>query len=146
ALATRRHAIPPGCHPRRIPMHQTHIFSRRLSSEWLRAVGGAQSQSTSHRPEPPVPVEKDRAEAAYGHSLELRTLIEGLKAERTLQGLSLGEVARMTEVARSALSRLESGEYCNPTLHTLFRYAHALGCRIELSTRPLSDESGADTP
>jgi transcriptional regulator with XRE-family HTH domain len=93
-------------------------------------------------------VRKDRPQLTddYDHSVELRTLIDRLKSERTLQGLSLGEVARMTEVARSALSRLESGEYCNPTLHTLFRYAHALGCRIELSARSLSvqDETGTD--
>jgi transcriptional regulator with XRE-family HTH domain len=91
-------------------------------------------------------VRKDRLRLTddYDHSFELRALIDRLKSERAHKGLSLGEVARMTEVARSALSRLESGEYRNPTLHTLFRYAHALGCHIELSARPLSDKAEAE--
>jgi len=68
-------------------------------------------------------------------------LIDRLKRERTIKGMSLGAIARQTQQARSALSRLESGEYTNPTLHTLFRYAHALGWHIELVARPLSDEA-----
>jgi DNA-binding XRE family transcriptional regulator len=82
----------------------------------------------------------------YDHSRELRNLIERLKRQRIRQGVSLGELARSSEQARSALSRLENGRYANPTLNTLYRYARALGWDIRLSTHPLGEDgSQADT-
>jgi DNA-binding XRE family transcriptional regulator len=72
------------------------------------------------------------------HSVGLRALLAGLKRERLRRGLSLSDVARMTDQARSAISRLESGRYSNPTLDTVFRYASALGVKITLSAERLT--------
>jgi transcriptional regulator with XRE-family HTH domain len=80
----------------------------------------------------------------YDHSSELQNLIGRLKRERIRKGLSLGDVARMTDQARSALSRLESGEYSNPTFHTVYRYARALGWHVKLSARRFSRQADAD--
>jgi transcriptional regulator with XRE-family HTH domain len=79
------------------------------------------------------------------HSLELRVLIALLKRERIRQGLSLRDVARVTDQARSAISRLENGQYPNPTLDTVYRYALALGMHITLTAEPRLTESIADS-
>jgi transcriptional regulator with XRE-family HTH domain len=79
------------------------------------------------------------------HGSELRSLIARLKRERIRKELSLGDIARLTRVARSAISRLESGEYVNPTLHTVYRYARALGWHIRLSAEPVAaDDQSQD--
>jgi DNA-binding XRE family transcriptional regulator len=63
---------------------------------------------------------------------EFAILNEFLKA-RAVAGLSQTEVARRIGTTQSAIARLES---CNskhsPSLTTLRKYAHALGCRLEL--------------
>jgi DNA-binding XRE family transcriptional regulator len=122
-------------------------FSRdRYSQEWLKAMQGIQNEPPSERTGPlrrtaPAPDENLRE---YDHSLELQALIDQLKGERKARGLSLGDVARMTELARSALSRLENGRYRNPTLHTLYRYARALGWDIKFAPQPLADLGSPD--
>jgi hypothetical protein len=80
---------------------------------------------------------------SFMHSAELRSLICQLKHERIRLRLSLGQVARATDQARSALSRLENGHSPNPTFNTLYRYALALRMRISLTAEPLPDKSGA---
>jgi transcriptional regulator with XRE-family HTH domain len=76
----------------------------------------------------------------FVHSSELQSLVARLKSERIRRGLSLGDVARATELASSALSRLENGRYPNPTFNTVYRYAQALGTNIKLSLElPLED-------
>jgi transcriptional regulator with XRE-family HTH domain len=77
---------------------------------------------------------------AYDHSRELQKLIHRLKRQRISRGLSLGELAKATDQARSALSRLESGQYCNPTFNTVYRYARALGWDIKLTIHPLGNK------
>lgn len=63
---------------------------------------------------------------------EFAILDEFLKA-RAVAGISQTEVARRIGTTQSAIARLES---CNskhsPSLATLRKYAHALGCRLEL--------------
>ena len=63
---------------------------------------------------------------------EFAILDEFLKA-RAAAGVSQTEVARRIGTTQSAIARLES---CNskhsPSLATLRKYAHALGCRLEL--------------
>ncbi|MFJ7619618.1 helix-turn-helix domain-containing protein [Rhodococcus erythropolis] len=49
-----------------------------------------------------------------------------LKRERTRAGLSLSEVARRADIAKSTLSQLESG-LGNPSLETLWALGNALG-------------------
>jgi len=113
----------------------------RLPPEWLKAI----SEAKRH----PIPEmhplalnsgSRDDPLESYDHESELRSLIGRLKRERIRKGLSLGDISRLTQQARSAISRLESGEYVNPTLHTVYRYARALGWHVKLSAEPVGDD------
>lgn len=64
---------------------------------------------------------------------QLQELLEQLKAAREEIGLSLSDLARLTGMDRSALSKLETGQRANPTVETLVRYAEAVGKRLVLS-------------
>jgi DNA-binding XRE family transcriptional regulator len=116
--------------------------SRRLPPEWRDAIREAEK-----RPMPkPLSIgesddpTQDDSPGPFVHSSELRTLVGRLKRERISRGLTLGDIAKLTQQARSAISRLENGRYSNPTLNTLYRYAQALGWHITLSVQPLTDE------
>jgi DNA-binding phage protein len=63
----------------------------------------------------------------------LRSVMADLKEARKAQGLTLAEVSRRSGLASSVLCRLESGRQWNPTLHTLARYAKAVGKRLSLT-------------
>ena len=110
----------------------------RLPSSWQAAIQ-AQELHTST-----VPMEQRKKcgrqvlhdSEAHLHSSELHTLIARLKRERIRRGLSLRDVAQVTDQARSAISRLENGQYPNPTLDTVYRYAFAIGMRITLTAEP----------
>jgi ribosome-binding protein aMBF1 (putative translation factor) len=65
-----------------------------------------------------------------GAYLELRQLMHKLKAARERLGLSLADVAERTGTDKAALSRLETGKQINPTIDTLWRYAHAVGVEL----------------
>ena len=59
-------------------------------------------------------------------------LDEFLKA-RCAAGITQAEVAERIGTTQSAIARLESGSgKHSPSLATLQKYAHALGCRLEL--------------
>ena len=58
--------------------------------------------------------------------------IGGLRQRREQAGLSLGDVAERSGIDKASLSRLENGWYPNPTVHTLTRYARAIGKRLVL--------------
>jgi transcriptional regulator with XRE-family HTH domain len=63
---------------------------------------------------------------------EFRFLDEFLKA-RTAAGVTQAEVAERIGTTQSAVARLESGRgKHSPSIATLEKYAHALGCRLEL--------------
>jgi hypothetical protein len=118
----------------------------RLPGEWITAIKAAQQPTV---PEPYVSVARvrrreDAPSETFEHALELRSLIGGLKRERIRKGLTLSDVSRLSQQARSALSRLESGEYANPTLNTLYRYARALGWHIKFCAEPIADAAGMD--
>jgi hypothetical protein len=117
----------------------------RLPPEWLNAIREAQEEKTPEHVAADKPHGRERINhlESYEHVSELRALISRLKRERIGKGLSLGAVSRLTQQARSALSRLESGEYSNPTLNTLYRYARALGWHIRFSAEPIDE---ATTP
>jgi DNA-binding XRE family transcriptional regulator len=68
---------------------------------------------------------------------QLDELLRQLKAARQEKGLSLSDVAELTGMDRSALSKLETGRRSNPTVETIVRYADALGKRLSVS---LTDE------
>jgi hypothetical protein len=60
----------------------------------------------------------------------LRETFRLLKTERQAQGITLRELEGRTGIGRGALSRLENDPDPNPTVHTLQRYAAALGKQI----------------
>lgn len=63
---------------------------------------------------------------------EFRFLDEFLKA-RAAAGVTQAEVAERIGTTQSAVARLESGGgKHSPSIATLQKYAHALGCRLEL--------------
>jgi transcriptional regulator with XRE-family HTH domain len=63
---------------------------------------------------------------------EFRLLDEFLKA-RAAAGITQAEVAERIGTTQSAIARLESGKgKHSPSLATLQKYAHALGCRLEV--------------
>ena len=63
---------------------------------------------------------------------EFQFLDEFLKA-RTAAGVTQAEVAERIGTTQSAVARLESGRgKHSPSIATLEKYAHALGCRLEL--------------
>jgi transcriptional regulator with XRE-family HTH domain len=73
-----------------------------------------------------VKVEYDRLDE------EFALFDEFLKA-RTAAGITQAEVAKRIGTTQSAVARLESGKgKHSPSLATLQKYAHALGCRLEL--------------
>jgi len=63
---------------------------------------------------------------------EFQFLDEFLKA-RAAAGVTQAEVAERIGTTQSAVARLESGGgKHSPSIATLRKYAHALGCRLEL--------------
>jgi len=63
---------------------------------------------------------------------EFALLDEFLKA-RTSAHITQAEIAKRIGTTQSAVARLESGKgKHSPSLATLQKYAHALGCRLEL--------------
>jgi len=63
---------------------------------------------------------------------EFAFLDEFLRA-RAAAGITQAEVAERIGTTQSAIARLESGSgKHSPSLATLQKYAHALGCRLEL--------------
>ncbi len=71
---------------------------------------------------------------------QLDELLRQLKAARQKQGLSLADLAGLTGMDRSALSKLETGRRSNPTMETLVRYADAVGKRLDLKQANLQAE------
>ena len=75
---------------------------------------------------PDVKVEYDRLDEEFAF------LDEFLKA-RAAAGISQAQIAERMGTTQSAVARLESGRgKHSPSLATLRKYAHALGCRIDL--------------
>lgn len=70
-----------------------------------------------------------------GEYVDLLAMLAALKRHREAKGLSLADVAERCGMDRSAVSRLENGVYLNPTLHTLYRYAAAIGAEIAFTVR-----------
>ncbi len=73
---------------------------------------------------------------------EFQFLDEFLKA-RAAAGVTQAEVAERIGTTQSAVARLESGRgKHSPSLATLQKYAHALGCRLELRLVTESQKEG----
>jgi len=68
-----------------------------------------------------------------GAYFAVKLLIHELKTARQTAGLTLAAVSKLTGMDQASLSRLENGRQPNPTVDTLWRYAHAVGSRLVLS-------------
>src|SRR6266404_2407737 len=60
------------------------------------------------------------------------SLVARFKAARESQGLTLVDLAERMGIDAPALSRLETGKMLNPTLATLYKWAEALGRKLEI--------------
>lgn len=76
---------------------------------------------------------------------EFAFLDEFLKA-RAAAGITQAEVAKRIGTTQSAVARLESGSgKHSPSLVTLQKYAHALGCRLEFRLVNEAAKAGGTT-
>jgi transcriptional regulator with XRE-family HTH domain len=71
--------------------------------------------------------------AEYDQLNEEFALFDEFLKARAAAGITQAEVAERIGTTQSAIARLESGSgKHSPSLATLRKYAHALGCRLEL--------------
>ncbi|HPM82887.1 MAG TPA: helix-turn-helix transcriptional regulator [Candidatus Anammoximicrobium sp.] len=77
-----------------------------------------------------LPELRVRAKARLQELRDATEVFAELRKVREAQGLSLGDVQRLTGIDRSALSKLERGERVNFTVDTLTRYAAAMGKHV----------------
>ncbi len=108
------------------------IRDRRLTPE-----EAAQYRAVRKRVAAELPELIDRHHQRVAALDQLDELLRQLKAARQEKGLSLSDLAGLTGMDRSALSKLETGRRGNPTVETLVRYADAVGKRLAVS---LADE------
>ena len=78
-------------------------------------------------------LERANVSAEYDRLDEEFAFLEEFLKARTAAGVTQAEVAERIGTTQSAIARLESGSgKHSPSLATLQKYAHALGCRLEL--------------
>ena len=78
-------------------------------------------------------LERADVKAEYDNLDEEFTLLDEFLKARAAAGITQSEVAARIGTTQSAIARLESGGgKHSPSLSTLQKYAHALGCRLEL--------------
>ncbi|MEM7735664.1 MAG: helix-turn-helix transcriptional regulator [Deinococcota bacterium] len=70
--------------------------------------------------------------AALYHAAGAEEIGASLRAVREQRGLSQQQVADKMGVSRSRISQIESSEGITLSLEVLTRYAHAVGCRLNL--------------
>jgi DNA-binding XRE family transcriptional regulator len=63
----------------------------------------------------------------------VKVVLHELKQAREAAGLTLAAVSKRTGMDQATLSRLENGRQPNPTVDTLWRYAHAVGRQLVLT-------------
>jgi DNA-binding XRE family transcriptional regulator len=105
-----------------------------LSPEQIVANETIVERARSERPGPDELIERGELDELVLQSqfIEMRALSARLRKIREQAGLSLTEISERSGLTRAMISRLENGWNLNPTLETLFRYADALGVRLEL--------------
>jgi DNA-binding XRE family transcriptional regulator len=72
---------------------------------------------------------------AYEGSKREFEVAEALISARIKAKMTQVEVAKRMNTTQSAIARLESGNHL-PSLHTLFKYAHAINRKIDLHIEP----------
>jgi DNA-binding XRE family transcriptional regulator len=75
---------------------------------------------------------------AYEDLGEEYALIREMLAARSMSGLTQEAVAALMGTTKSAVSRLETVGKHAPSLATLKKYAHAVGCHLEIKLVPNS--------
>jgi len=78
---------------------------------------------------------------AYDDLGEEYAFTREMLAARSQAGLSQEAVARQMGTTKSAVSRLESLYKHTPSMRTLQRYAHAVGCLLEIKFIPTHTSS-----
>jgi len=73
---------------------------------------------------------------AYEDLEEEYALVREMLAARSRVGLSQEAVAELMGTTKSAISRLEAAGKHAPSVTTLKRYAHAVGCHLEIRFIP----------
>ncbi len=73
---------------------------------------------------------------AYEELSEEYLLIRELLAARARAGLTQEDVAELMKTTKSAVSRLETAGKHAPSVTTLKKYAHAVGCHLEIKLIP----------
>jgi DNA-binding XRE family transcriptional regulator len=73
---------------------------------------------------------------AYDELAEEYALAREMLGARARSGLTQEAVAELMGTTKSAVSRLEAGGKHAPSLTTLKKYAHAVGCRLEIKLVP----------
>jgi transcriptional regulator with XRE-family HTH domain len=78
-------------------------------------------------------LERPDVKTEYDRLGEEFALIDEFLKARASAGMSQAEIAKRMGTTQSAVARLESGRgKHSPSLATLRKYAHALGCRLDL--------------
>ena len=127
-------------------MRQPDFSPDTMPQEWLKAINEPKRQTI---PTPLVRIahrcrSRDDPLESYEHVSELQSLVEQLKRERIRRGLSLGDIARMTQQARSAISRLEQASTFVRRSMPLYRYARALGWHVTLGADWIGEVPSAE--
>jgi DNA-binding XRE family transcriptional regulator len=73
---------------------------------------------------------------AYENLEEEYALVREMLAARARVGLSQEAVAELMGTTKSAISRLEAAGKHAPSVTTLKKYAHAVGCHLEIRFVP----------
>ncbi len=79
---------------------------------------------------------RDGFKKAYKDLEEEYALAREMIAARARVGLSQETVAELMGTTKSAISRLEAAGKHAPSLTTLKKYAHAVGCHLEIKFIP----------
>ena len=83
-------------------------------------------------------LERKEFREAYEELEEEYVLAREMLSARSRSGLTQEAVAALMGTTKSAVSRLEAGGKHAPSLTTLKKYAHAVGCRLEIKLVPNS--------
>ncbi len=75
-------------------------------------------------------------EAAHAESEDAYLLARELLVARSRAGFTQEQVAESMGTTKSAVSRLEAGGKHSPSVGTLRKYAHAVGCDVEIRLVP----------
>jgi DNA-binding XRE family transcriptional regulator len=82
---------------------------------------------------------------AYSDLEEEYTFVREMLSARSKSGLTQEAVAELMGTTKSAVSRLESAGKHAPSLTTLKKYAHAVGCDLKIEFIPKSGSAKHET-